>query len=70
MKPVFVPVAMDCHDHTALAGCSRCGNVLEIHQPDENLPKRLLGTCDRCKAWFLIDLDEAILVLLPDELDA
>jgi hypothetical protein len=52
-----VPVGTDC-----LA----CGDLLVIHQPDINTPERLLGTCDSCGAWHLVDLDRAATVLLPD----
>ena len=37
-----------------------------IHQPDINAPERLLGTCDDCGSWHLIDQDRAVTVLLPD----
>ena len=46
--------------------CLACGESLLIHQPDINAPERLLGTCDDCGSWHLIDWDRAITVLLPD----
>jgi len=46
--------------------CLACGESLWIHQPDIDTPERLLGTCDGCGAWHLIDGDRAITVLLPD----
>lgn len=33
--------------------CPRCENSLTLHQPDPELPNRLLATCDECKSWFL-----------------
>ncbi len=48
------------------APCLACGEPLSIHQPDVYAPERLLGTCDTCGAWHLIDSDRAITVLLPD----
>ena len=30
-----------------------CGGEIQIHQPDFDLPRRLLVTCDDCKAWFV-----------------
>jgi hypothetical protein len=50
----------------AEAPCLGCGSSLELHQPDGNAPQRLLGTCDSCGAWNLIDCDRALMVLLPD----
>ena len=47
--------------------CQGCGEPLSIHQPDINAPERLLGTCDTCGAWHLVDLDRAVTVLLPDQ---
>lgn len=46
--------------------CLACGDFLLIHQPDVNDPDRLLGTCDGCGSWHLIDGDRAVIVLLPD----
>ena len=28
---------------------------LIVHQPDPETPDRLLGTCDECKSWYLMD---------------
>lgn len=38
-----------------LAGCPSCGAGLVLHQPDLDLANRLLGTCEECKAWFVVD---------------
>jgi hypothetical protein len=42
---------------------------MNLHQPQEMVPERMLWTCDLCGAWFLMDLarggSEAILVRLP-----
>lgn len=35
--------------------CPRCDSNLSLHQPDEDLPDRLLATCDFCKAWYWTD---------------
>jgi hypothetical protein len=35
--------------------CLACDCELILHQPDPDLPDRLLGTCDECKSWFLIE---------------
>jgi hypothetical protein len=42
--------------------CSRCRSPLTFHQPDTQLPDRLLATCDRCKSWFLSDSSKADLI--------
>jgi hypothetical protein len=36
-------------------GCIRCGEPLELHQPDAASPGRLLGTCRVCSTWFLVE---------------
>jgi hypothetical protein len=50
--------------------CLHCASPLAIHQPDVETPERLLGTCESCKHWFLIDLvrewSEGVIVWLPD----
>jgi hypothetical protein len=32
--------------------------MFELHQPDDELPDRLLGTCFHCKTWALLDVGE------------
>jgi hypothetical protein len=49
--------------------CTKCGEGLNLHQPDANLPERLLATCPDCSAWFLIDGGAGLMMLLPDEDD-
>jgi hypothetical protein len=52
------------------ANCLICFGSLTLSQPDPDSPDRLLGVCDRCKRWFLIDLilelGEGIISGLPD----
>jgi hypothetical protein len=50
--------------------CPSCEQELSLHQPDENVPSQLLGTCDYCSAWYsLIELNddgsEVFMVELP-----
>jgi hypothetical protein len=49
--------------------CLSCAKTLDIHQPDSDLPDRMLATCESCKRWYLIecspDDSEAVVVLLP-----
>lgn len=51
----------------AVFRCLTCQVLLTIHQPDVNLPDRLLGTCPECRCWFLVDAGSGILVRLPDQ---
>src|SRR5215471_14675520 len=53
-------------DATGMA-CPRCHAYLLIHQPDQQLPDRLLGTCYECRTWFLINATAGVIVRLPDE---
>ena len=55
---------MDSLDSRALTHCENCGCELQLHQPDPDLPERLLGTCQECKSWFLVDLVAGCLTLL------
>jgi len=36
--------------------CRDCQAPLNVHQPDEDRPEHLLGTCARCGAWYLIEV--------------
>jgi hypothetical protein len=55
-------------DHAGSA-CPVCEGVLAIHQPDEQSPERLLGTCMECRSWFLIDEAGALMLRLPEAAD-
>jgi hypothetical protein len=46
--------------------CLKCHSSLAVHQPDPGSPERLLGTCESCGSWHLIDETEAVLIRLPD----
>ena len=50
--------------------CPHCTWQLSLIQPDAELPDRLVGVCERCKHWFLIDTipdqSEGIIVRLPE----
>jgi hypothetical protein len=45
--------------------CPGCDDLLVIHQPDEQSPDHLLGTCRECGAWFLIDEAGELMLRLP-----
>jgi hypothetical protein len=50
--------------------CPECSAPLDLHQPDENRPSHLLGTCGACSRWFFIveidpDWSDAVLFELP-----
>ncbi len=53
------------------AECLNCASDLTLHQPDMNTPERLLGVCESCKHWYLIDLvpdlSQGVMVWLPDQ---
>lgn len=46
-------------------GCPDCDGRLVIHQPDERLPERLLGTCRSCTGWFVIDAIGGMALRMP-----
>ncbi len=48
------------------AVCRECGSDLDLHQPDTDLPERLLGTCGACKAWYLIDAIGGHQTVIPE----
>jgi hypothetical protein len=35
--------------------CEECDNELELHQPDKTNPDKLLGICDICHSWYVIE---------------
>jgi hypothetical protein len=50
----LIRMRSDPGDRSGVA-CPGCRHVLTLHQPDPQFPDRLLGTCDVCRAWSLID---------------
>jgi hypothetical protein len=62
------PNRLSC-DPEDLSGveCAGCQDFLMIHQPDDRLPDRLLGTCPSCSTWYLIDAAAAVMIRLPGE---
>jgi hypothetical protein len=50
---------------SAHAHCRNCRSRLLLHQPDPHLPDRLLGTCDRCKSWYIIDAAAGLRLFPP-----
>jgi hypothetical protein len=59
----FERIHFECSDEVL---CARCQTPLDRHQPDVDLPDRLLGTCCGCRAWYLIDDRLRIMFSLPD----
>ena len=49
--------------------CRNCGSDLDLHQPDLEMPERILGTCDECKTWYLFDGDLNGLEIAPPRKD-
>jgi hypothetical protein len=38
--------------------CPECQIPLDLHQPDEDRPSQLIGTCEWCSKWyFLVEID-------------
>ena len=64
----LIPASIDCRSLDEIE-CGKCESSLRIHQPDEQLAYRLIGTCPDCLAWYLIDAEKGIMALLPDEDD-
>jgi hypothetical protein len=54
--------------------CLNCGSELELIQPGQDLPDRLVGvcqhSCDKCGGWHIINATsggtEAVIALVPD----
>jgi uncharacterized protein YbaR (Trm112 family) len=63
------PFKLDQSGIDCLAGtsCPRCRENLFVHQPDPEMPERLLGTCEACKSWYVIAAERGVMALLPCE---
>ena len=56
-------------DGGSAPGCPHCESGLNLHQPDECTPDRLLATCDSCFRWYcLVELGDREMRVLMVEL--
>jgi hypothetical protein len=67
----FVVRTITMSQDTPKLCCPDCRIPLNLLQPDENDPCRLLGTCESCSKWvFLVELEpewrKTLLVELPE----
>lgn len=62
-------VTLPIHVVEEMASCPGCGAGAVLHQPDIDLPDRLLATCEACGTWSLVvilpDGDRALAIPLP-----
>jgi hypothetical protein len=49
---------------TARGHCPHCLTELQMHQPDRDLPNRLLAVCEACHSWYLMDNEGTLSLLL------
>jgi hypothetical protein len=56
------------HSHESLLSfyCPVCDAPLTLHQPDPELPDRLLATCDDCKSWYVTDAKGSELIRVSE----
>ena len=54
-------------DGTSASRCPCCGRHSPRHQPDPDWPDRLVGTCEGCRSWFIIDTVTGLMLRLPGE---
>jgi hypothetical protein len=57
------------HEEVVEPCCPVCAAPLVLHQPDAQLPHRLLAVCEECKAWYVSDPHGMLLtsIRLEDE---
>src|SRR3954447_11206509 len=67
MSSIFISLDQVRLQDVLKARCTKCQLPLELHQPDPELPERLLGTCEGCNAWYLMDVANGVMVPLPVE---
>ncbi len=67
MSMVFIWRDSDQRAPSTLAmSCPACECDLTLHQPDPELPNRLLATCDECKSWFLANSEGVVVTRVPE----
>lgn len=66
MSQVFSWRDSDHSGGEVCVGCPACEGVLTLHQPDADLPDRLLATCEECKSWYLSNQDGSVLIPIDE----
>jgi hypothetical protein len=66
MKTTLAPFERVRFEVAAEILCAECQCPLDRHQPDPEQPDRLLGTCEDCGTWYLIDGELCVMIALPD----
>jgi hypothetical protein len=72
--PMASPTSPPGTNWMELVDCPGCGGRMELHQPDARCPDRLLGVCEDCHRWSILEdaegRGEVALVMLPESLTA
>jgi hypothetical protein len=59
-----------CEKDAVWVCCLNCDSPLGLTQPEAEEPERLIGTCNHCGHWYLLDWHprshEGVMLLLPD----
>jgi hypothetical protein len=54
-------------DEASASRCPCCRRPLTLHQPDPDCPDRLVGICEGCRTWFIINAATGVMVRLPGD---
>lgn len=69
---VSIPITRvyPCPKDAGWVCCLHCDEALELCQPESDDPIRLIGTCEACGRWYLLDWQpgsgHGLMLLLPD----
>jgi hypothetical protein len=68
--PLTITRISHCPDDPDWVFCLNCDNSLGLSQPESDEPERLIGTCQKCGRWYLLDWHpnsrEGVMLLLPE----
>ena len=64
---ISVPLRVFRHENLREPRCPNCDGLLVLHMPDMELPDRLIGVCEHCHAWFLLNSLQGLMYELPNE---
>ena len=73
MRPAPPAVTLPIRILEDRLSCPMCGERVSLHQPDLDMPDRLLAICGACDAWaFLVEMpdgDKTLALPLPGRED-
>jgi hypothetical protein len=65
MNAILLPFDEAYVNNLSEVPCPECLDYLEMYMPDPDRPHLLIGTCNGCTTWILMDIEKCSMIKLP-----